>query len=144
MDATALRAAILARPELAALVDAKDCAALAAAMSTGRTRLAPRFIGVGSVMSTLGAIAGATVLKRIQAQVANNPVVEFAWMLLDRGALDVGDLETHAQFDLLAAGGIMTSAEAEKMKALGRVADPYSPSEIAAALYEFDGTPKWQ
>lgn len=139
MDAAALRAAILARDDCAALVTAKDCQAIAEIISVGRTRFAPRFIGVGSVMSALGAIAGATVLKRIQGQVASNPVVEFAWMLLDRGALDVGDAETHAQFDLLAAGGLMTAAEAEKLKALGRVPDPYTPADIAAALFFDNG-----
>jgi hypothetical protein len=142
MDLDALRAEIHANADCAAAMAAKDCQAMADIVSAGRVRLAPRLIGVGAVMSALGGVRGAQILKSIQGQATQNPMVEFAWMLLDRGALDIGDAETHAQLDILAGAGMMTSGEAGKLKALGMAPDPVSAQDVARAVFHDDGTLK--
>lgn len=87
-----------------------------------------RLIGIGTVLDTLGPQAGATVLDAVEALKAANPVVKWAWYLLEAGNLDVGLVSTQQQLDLLAQAGAMTQEQAGLLKALGQ--RPGSRAEI--------------
>lgn len=135
MDYATLKAEIENDPACAQALLERDCKAIAAIRSTGRTRYAPKGIGEGSVMSALGAVRGAAVLDALEAMTTQNNVIRRAWGLLQRGALDIGDATTHEQLNQLVAGGLMTATEAAKLTALALVPDPLSVQDVARALY---------
>lgn len=83
-----------------------------------RTRLVSTQIGFGAVMSALGASAGAALLDTIEVAAVSNSPVKWAMRLLAADNLDIGNLETRAQIDALAAAGVMTEAQAATLKAL--------------------------
>lgn len=83
-----------------------------------RTRLVEMRIGFGAIMSALGASAGAALLDTIEVAAVSNSPVKWAMRLLAADNLDIGNLETRAQIDALAAAGVMTEAQATTLKAL--------------------------
>ena len=129
-----LRDEILSRPDCAAALALRDCGTLAAILSTGRTRVIDRNIGYGTVLDTLGADAGAAFLDGLTALAATSSPVKWALKLLDRGELNIGAPATRTQLDALAAGGAMTQAVADALKALAVVPDVVSASEVQQAL----------
>lgn len=142
MTPSELAAAIRANPACTDAIAAKDCIAIASTMSEGRLRYQMHFIGFGAVMSALGAVRGAQVLDTLQAIAGSNRVVSWAWALLERGTLDIGDHETQMQLDLLAQGAAITVDDAAKLKALAAVSDPISAVEVANAIFNPDGSIK--
>lgn len=129
-----LRDEILARPDCAAALAARDCGALAAILSVGRTKTVDKLIGYGTVLETLGADAGATFLDGLVALSATSSPVKWALKLLDRGELNIGAPETQAQLDALATGGLMPQAVANTLKALAVVADSVSAQQVQQVL----------
>jgi hypothetical protein len=129
-----LRDEILSRPDCAKALADRDCGALAAILSEGRTKLIERDIGYGTVLDTLGADAGAAFLDGLQALSASSSPVKWALKLLDRGELNVGAHATQAQLDALAEGGAMPVAVAQALKALAVVPDVVTAQDVQAAL----------
>lgn len=113
----------------------RDDAAIAATLSVGRTRLVSRMIGIGTVLDTLGPEAGAAALDTLDALRATNRPLAWAWVLLERGDLDIGMASTRAQLQALATAGVLQQAQADALLSLAVVADPVSPSEVSAVLY---------
>ena len=138
MSATAILAMIDARaaidPEFAALVQARNDAAIAAALSVGRTRTVETFGGYGYVMERLGPTGGAALLDALESMAASSPPIKWAFRLLERGALDFGSAATRAQLDALVAAGALPAPAAAALKAGAVVPDPISHAEVAAAL----------
>jgi hypothetical protein len=95
-----------------------------------RTRIVAARIGVGSVMSALGASAGAALLDTLEVIAASNSPVKWALRLLAADNLDIGNAETRAQIDALAAAGVMTVEQAATLKALAE--QPCSRAEELA------------
>lgn len=83
-----------------------------------RTRLVETRIGYGAIMSALGATAGATVLDNLETVAASNSPVKWAMKLLAVDNLNISNVQVRAQVDVLAAGGVMTVAQATTLKAL--------------------------
>lgn len=130
----ALRDEILSRPDCAAALAVRDCGALAAILSVGRTKLVERNIGYGTVLDTLGADAGAAFLDGLTALAANSSPVKWALKLLDRGELNIGAAATQQQLDMLAAGGVMPQAVADALKGLAVSPDEITATQVQTAL----------
>ena len=137
-----LRDEILSRPDCADALAVRDCGALAAILSVGRTKLVERNIGYGTVLETLGADAGAAFLDGLTALAANSSPVKWALKLLDRGELNIGAAATQSQLDALATAGVMPQDVADTLKALALVPDVVTPQEVAYAVFNPDGSLK--
>lgn len=85
-----------------------------------RTRLVEMRIGFGAIMSALGASAGAALLDALEVVAVSSSPVKWALRLLAADNLDIGNLQTRAQIDALAAAGVMTAAQAATLKALAQ------------------------
>lgn len=118
-------------PELLA---SREHGEIAALVSEGRTRVVPRLGGIGAVMETLGAVDGPVVLDALDSLRASNPAVRWGWVLLEGGELDFGSTVTRQLIDTLAAGGVMTADQANKLKALAVVPAPVTTQDVIAAM----------
>lgn len=125
---------ILSRADCAAALAVRDCGALAAILSVGRTKVIDYSIGYGTVLEVLGAEAGSAFLDGLTALAATSSPVKWALKLLDRGELNIGSPATQAQLDALAAGGVMPKAVADALKGLAIVPDPYSIQDVILAM----------
>lgn len=129
-----LRDEILSRPDCAEALAIRDCGALAAILSVGRTKTVEKLIGYGTVLEALGAENGAAFLDGLTAVSASSSPVKWALKLLDRGELNIGAAATQAQLDALATTGVMPQAVADILKGLAIVPDAVSPQEVQTAL----------
>ena len=129
-----LRDEILSRSDCADALAARDCGAIAAILSVGRTKTVERNVGYGTIMDTLGAEAGAAFLDALTSMATVSSPVKWALKLLDRGELNVGAHATQLQLDALAEGGAMPVAVAQALKALAVVPDVVTAQDVQAAL----------
>jgi len=129
-----LREEILSRPDCADALAARDCGALAAILSAGRTKVIDYSIGYGTVLEVLGAEAGSAFLDGLTALAATSSPVKWALKLLDRGELNIGAAATQSQLDVLATAGVMPQAVADALKGLAIVPDPYSIQDVILAM----------
>lgn len=81
--------------------------------------LVPRMIGPGTIMNELGASTGAAALDALEDLAAQVPHVKWAMILMKGGGLDVGSQVVRAQIDGLVPAQIITTAQANQLKALG-------------------------
>lgn len=123
-----IRAAIVASPELTALVRT-DTKAVADALSAGSTRRVERMANLGTAMKYLGADAGAQLLDSMEALSATNPTVKWGVGLLKRGALDLSLDSTRDMLDAL-----LPPDAATVMKSLAEVPDTVTVQEVLAAM----------
>ena len=138
MDTATIRAAISADPALRALVP--DTVALAAALSRGRTKLAPRYVGIGTVLSVLGLGVGNAFLDFVQA----TPAFRHVWPLLVSAHLSVDDPLVGTSLRslvgvTLAPGIVFEAAHVEALLAIARVPDPVDEYSVRVALFADDG-----
>ena len=103
---------------------------IAAALSAGRTKIVPTEIGKGRVIATIGLESANDLLDVIDTA----PDFRHVKQLLASGWLDVGAPLTRGALDNLAAGGVVTQAEADAIKALAEVPDPVTPLEVALTI----------
>lgn len=129
-----LRDEILSRPDCAAALAVRDCGALAAILSVGRTKLIERNVGYGTVLEALGADDGAKFLDQLTALADTSSPVKWALKLLDRGELNIGAAATQSQLDALVTAGVMPQAVADALKGLAIVDDPYSIQDVILAM----------
>lgn len=131
-----LRDDILNRPELAAAITERDSDAIAAAISESRLpKTVSRPVGVGTVLDVLGAADGAALLDALDALRSQVSAIKWAWLLLERGELDVGLASTRAQIDALTGPGKpFTTEAAAAIKALAEVPDMVSAQEVYNAM----------
>lgn len=79
------------------------------------------FINARSLMSKLGAAAGATVLETLSALVTTNPVIKWSMSFIQsEGGIDIGDAQAQGMVDQLVAGGALTQVQGNALKALGQ------------------------
>ena len=109
---------------------------IAETLSNGRTKIIPRFIGIGTIMDTLGPVNGAALLDAMDALKATNNVIKWAWVLLESGTLDMGSQATRAELDGLVTANTIPQAAADALKALAVVPDPVTWQQVAAAIEE--------
>ena len=126
---------ILARQDLSALVAARDSEGVAAAISAGRVKIVSRPIGIGSVLDVLGPANGAALLDALDALRSQVSAIKWAWVLLERGELDVGLASTRGQIDALTGDGLPFTAEAAgAIQALAEVPAPVSAPDVYNAM----------
>lgn len=139
-----IRFAISTTPGLRELLP--DTEALAAALSVGRVRLVTTHVGEGTILSTLGAVDGATLLytlEQLDAQADANHAylpIRYALRVIRRGDFDLGAPETRNQIAAMAAGGIMSATVRDKLLALGSAPDPVDEFAVRCAVYNDDGS----
>lgn len=114
----------------------KDPVAIAAAFSAGRVKVVSTSIGIGSILDTLGPQAGAAVLDTLDSLRATVPTIKWAWVLIDRGDLDVGMASVRGQIDALAAQGVMAVEQAAALKSLAEKPDPVTEYDVRCAMFD--------
>lgn len=115
---------------------ARDDGAIVAILSAGRTRSRERLIGIGTVLETLGMEKGTALLSFIESQ----PTLKYVWKLIEASNLNVGSPLVSQSLDQFAQAGVLTQADADKLKALGIEPAPVTAQEVAKAL---EGTESW-
>jgi hypothetical protein len=97
----------------------KDAAIAVILNAPAGTRLVDQFETAISLMANLGALTGATILDKLEAASASNSVLKWAMLALksERG-INVGDPEARSMIEQLAAGGVLTQAEADALLTL--------------------------
>lgn len=143
-----------ARAELAAAIEARDCEAIAAAISIGRVAPVPHEIGERGILDVLGPVEGDAFLAALEAIAAGTaddlPVplrpsfgaIRRGVSWLKTGGLDVGAPTTRLLLDSLVGVGKLPAASVTKVKAVAEVADPVTARQVAEVLFHDDGSLK--
>ena len=119
------------RDEILALgIPLTDHGAISSALSEGRTKLVPTEIGNGMILQTIGLASGNALLDYLN----NTAGFRHVKPLLEQGRLDVSSALVRAMLDQFAAGGLITQAEADALKALAVHSDPVTPLQVARIL----------
>jgi hypothetical protein len=155
MDYAALKAEIHANPACADALEAKDCAALAAIVSTGRKAAVSREVGEGLISDALGIPAGPIFIKTLNAmaaatlpegappeQQAQKAMIEQAARLIDKASLNVGMPSVRAGIDMMVGVLPLTQEQADAIKALAEMPAPVTAQDVARAVFNDDGSLK--
>lgn len=132
-----LRQAAHERPDCAAALAAKDCEALAALLSEGRTCGNEREVGYGTIIETIGLEAGNQLIDFLKSAEPMRHVMP----LLDQGRLRIGSPLVQSTLQSL-VGGRIDQADADALCALGLQPDPLTARQVAEALFHEDGSEK--
>ena len=126
MNFAALQTEIQSGPlavELAPYLESGNDTAIAAALNEqrGETMLKERFVSARSILAfyPAGPAAAAVVLDKLEAAGTMVPAVKWVMTFLKTDGIDIGSPATQAMLDQLAAGGLITTDEATKLKSLG-------------------------
>ena len=125
---------ILARRDLDAMRIARNITGLADALNAAAPIVASeRFVTGRTIMAECA--DGGGILAAL-ASAAAIPAVDWAlkFLALDSG-LDVGNARTQAMIDQLAAGSVLTAAQAEQLKALALRPDLVTQDQVATEMY---------
>ena len=148
MTPTEIRAAIAASPALQALAAVRNDAGLAAALSTGRTKIEPRMVSARGLAEryTGGPIGAEVVLMKLEGAAATmstsaDPNQKVIGSLLKRqlgflngDGLDFGSAALRAMLDQFVVLGILTQAETDALKSIAVGAEVVTTAEVSAAL----------
>ena len=115
---------------------ARKDATVAGSLSVGRTLFVPTFIGIGAILATLGATAGAAVLDALTAISATNRPLYWAMQMLSQKQLDVSDPNVAVQMAALVSGGALTQEQATSILNLAAQPAPVSVSAVSDILNE--------
>lgn len=119
----------------AELLAGRDTAAIAGALSEGRTQLVPKEIGSGTIIETIGLAAGNALLDVLYAQADFRHVKP----MLEQGRLRVDSALVRATLDSLAGAGVITAAQCAALKALAEAPSPVSEYAVRRAVWSDDG-----
>lgn len=139
---TSIRDRILARPDLADARASRDLDALAACLNTQpEMAIKQRFVTARTVMA--GCADGVAILDALGAASQQNSAVAWAVKFLGQEAgLDIGDPYTQRMVDQLVTLGVLSETQGEQVKALAMQPVLVDRSDVAAAMYNPDGTEK--
>lgn len=137
-DLEALRTIAHADPACAEAIAARDLDALAAILSAGRTAPSDVKIGNGTILDQLGLVDGTALLDYINTE----PSMRYVKPLLEQGRLEISKQSVQDAIRAMAAGGVTSQANADKLIALGFAPAPVSRLDVEAALFNPDGTLK--
>lgn len=121
--------AIAASPELQALAAVRNDAAIASALSVGRTKLVPTEIGVGTILEILGLSVGNALIDAI------NNTADFRHIrpLLEQGRLRLDAALVQGTLQSLVPA-LLTQAQASALANYARKPDPVPVSSVSKAL----------
>lgn len=124
----------------------REAQAIADLLNVGRVRVVSRNITERDILAEYadGPVSGDAVLRKIEAFGASahpmaNVVRRASGWLAPGIGIDIGHPSTRALIDQLAAGGVITTDEAGKIKALAVVPDPVSELDVRCAIWSDDG-----
>jgi hypothetical protein len=135
-----LKDEILARPELAAAVAARDLDAIAAGASVGRTKAI--HIPVEDIQAALMATGEWWQIKGAAAQGLPAAVMVVDVASARVGAIDFALPLVLQQFHALVDAGALSQATLDAMQTLAVQPDPVDRMQVEAALYNPDGSLK--
>lgn len=137
-----IRDRILARRDLDDARAACDITALAAALNAeGATAIGSRFVTSRAVMALCA--DGVAILDRLDTAAPQNSAVKRAMQFLGQEAgLDIGDPYTQGVIGQLVAAGVLTVAQGDQLKALALRPLVVTQEQVAAAMYNPDGSEK--
>lgn len=115
---------------IAPLVDARNDADVAAALSVGRKRWAHTEIGVGTIIEVLGLAAANPVLDALYAA----PDYRHIKPLLDQGRLRLDVVAQAGMLQPLVTGGMLTQAQLDALVARAKVDDPIQVNAVSEVL----------
>lgn len=127
-----IRAAIAASPALQALAAERNDAAIAAALSEGRTTLVPTEIGNGTILETIGLTAGNALLDVINTA----PDFRHVKPLIEQGRLRLDSALVLGTLQSLVAATVITQAHADALIARATAPDPVPVNDVSDALNE--------
>ena len=112
--------------ELAPFVTAGNDGQVAAILNDktrGSTKLQHRLLSARGVLADYagGPTAAAAVLDKLESAATTVPAIKWVMTFLRADGIDIGHPATQGMLDQLAAGGVLTAAEAANLKALGIV-----------------------
>lgn len=108
----------------------RDDAEIVRILGAGRTKSKEFLIGIGTVLETLGMAKGFAFLAFLETE----PTMKYVWRLVAASNLNIGSAMVASNLDQLALTGILSSEDANKLKALGREADIVSHQEVERLL----------
>lgn len=116
--------------------------AIADALSTGRQRLVPTEIGVGTILETLKGVGsgGGVFLDTLTSIGTANRDVYWTMVLINKGTLRIDKPAVRAGMQELAAAVPPIQPEIDALLALGYVDDPITEFQVRCALLNDDGT----
>lgn len=81
----------------------------------------PYFITSRTLYADLGPTDAETILQKLEAASASNPVVKrvLGWLLPSEAGVDITHPGTRGQLDALVAAGVLSSGEGSALKAIG-------------------------
>lgn len=115
---------------IAPLVDARNDAAVAAALSVGRKKWAHTEIGVGTIIEVLGLAAANPVLDALYA----SPDYRHVRPLLEQGRLRLDVVAQAGMLQPLVTGGLLTQAQLDALVARAKVDDPIPTNAVSEVL----------
>lgn len=129
------------------LIASRDSQQIADALNVGRTRVVSRLITERDVLAGYadGPVIADAVLAKIEAfaqsshQLASVVRRASGWLTPGKG-IDIGNQSTRLLLDQMAAGGVLTADEAEKLKSMAVEPDPVSEFDVRCAIWNDDGT----
>lgn len=134
-----IRERILARGDLDQLRADRDITALAAALNAeGTMEPGERFVTGRTILAECD--DGAGILAALEAGAALPAVAWALKFLVMNSGLDVGNPRTQSMIDQLAAGGILTEAQAEQLKTLAMRQVTVTQEQVAGEMYHPDGS----
>lgn len=128
-----------ADPEFAALVAARDCPGMAAALSAGRQKLVPTEIGSGTILATLGPGGGA-FLDALVTIGEQNRDVYWTMDLIRQGRLRIDLQATRDGMQALAQAVPSLAPAVTSLLTLGYADDPIDEFAVRRACWADDGT----
>lgn len=119
----------------AEMIASRDCDAIAAAVSVGRVCASAREIGYGTILETIGFVSG----NKLSDELSTNVAYRYVKPLVEQGRMLIGSPLVAYTLQTM-VGTVLTQEEADKLKALGVEPNPCTPQEVAAVLYNPDGS----
>lgn len=111
-------------------LEQRDDGEIVRILSEGRTKAKERLIGIGTVLETLGMVNGTALLAFIEGQ----PTLKYVWKLIEASNLNISSPLVSQSLDQFVQLGVLSQADADALKALGREPDPVTFQEVAKAL----------
>lgn len=141
MTAQEIRDAIAASPELQALAAAGNHAAIADALSVGRTRIASHFASERGILERYphGPVAADALIAKLEVfAAAGQPLSRLVGralkFLAQPEGLDLGSPATQGMLTQLALGGVIDEQERAGLAAMATATDPVHHSAVSAAI----------
>lgn len=119
MDYALLKGELTNDPLAVGYATMTDAEAANALNTPSRTIVVETYANAKTVLSTLGAAAGAAFLDALEAAAATNSAVKWAMSFITSEAgINVGDAETRSMLVQLASSGVLDSGSVSIVKAL--------------------------